>query len=261
MEFLRNKTVFITGASAGIGKACAFKFAKEGSNLILTARREDLLNESADKLRKEFNVKIYAVKLDVRNRHEVEHAVNSLPDEWKQIDILINNAGLAKGLANIHEDDPDNWEEMIDTNLKGLLYVTRQITPLMIKRNSGHIINLGSTAGHVSYPKGGVYCSTKFAVRAITDALRQELNDTSIRISSVDPGMVETDFSITRFDGDINRAKKVYDGIEPLVAEDIAESILFVASRPPHVTIQQLIIAPTAQANIYVVNRNKKSSM
>lgn len=259
MSNLTGKMVFITGATAGIGKACAYAFAEEGCNLLLSARRINLLNEVAEDIRSKYKIRVHALKLDVRNREEVQHTVNSLPRELKEIDILINNAGLAKGLAKLHEDDPNNWEEMIDTNVKGLLYVTRAVVPLMVKRNKGHVINLGSTAGHVAYPNGSVYCSTKFAVRALTDSLRQELIDKNIRVSSVDPGMVETDFNITRFNGDEARAKKVYEGLEPLTAEDVAETILFVASRPERVSIQQVIITPTAQANIYVINRKKDS--
>ena len=255
MISLKDKIVFITGASAGIGKACAKVFAKEGSKLILTARRINILNEFADELRKEFNIEVYAAKLDVKNQDEVKWTVNSLPEEWKKIDILVNNAGLGKGFSKIHEDDTQNWEEMIDTNLKGLLYVTREVVPGMAERKSGHVINLGSTAGHMSYSGGGVYCATKFGVRAISDALRIDLLDKNVRVSSVDPGAVETNFSVVRFDGDKEKAKNVYKGFEPLLADDIAETIIFCATRPPNANISEVIITASSQANSFFIHR------
>lgn len=255
MESVKNKIVFITGATAGIGKACAETFAKEGSKLILCARRLNKLNELADKLRKDFDADIYAIQLDVRNREKVEWAVNSLPDEWKEIDILVNNAGLGRGLNKLYEDDPDGWEEMIDTNIKGLLYVTRYITPGMVERKSGHVINIGSIAGHEAYSKGSVYCATKHAVNAVTKSLRMDVLDKGIRVSTVDPGMVETDFSKVRFYGDEEKAKNVYNGLEPLIGEDIAEAVLFCATRPAHANINEMIIMPSVQANAFVVHR------
>lgn len=249
MESLKDKIVFITGATSGIGKACAEEFARAGSNLILSARRIDLLNSITEELKKEFGVKVFSFQLDVRDRAAVESAVASLPEEWKNIDILINNAGLAIGMNKFYEDNPDNWEPMIDTNIKGLLYVSRAIVPLMVKRNSGHIINLGSIAGHEAYPKGSVYCATKHAVDAITQSLRMDLVETKIRVSSIDPGMVETNFSVIRFEGDTEKAKNVYKGLDPLTGKDIAETIVFMASRPPHVVIADVIIYPTNQAS------------
>lgn len=255
MNSLKNKIVFITGATAGIGKSSAYAFAKEGAKLILTARRIDVLNELANDLKKEFNTEVYAAKLDVKNLKEVKHVIDSLPADWKNIDILLNNAGLAKGFGHIYTDDEINWDEMIDTNIKGVLYVTRQIVPGMIERGGGHIINLGSTAGHMSYANGGVYCATKFGIRAISDALRIELLDKNVRVSSVDPGAVETEFSNTRFNGDKEKAKNVYKGITPLNGDDIAEAIIFCATRPPHANINEIIITPSVQANSFFIHR------
>ncbi|MBU2492062.1 MAG: SDR family oxidoreductase [Bacteroidetes bacterium] len=255
MESLKNKIIFITGATAGIGKSTAFAFAKQGAKLVLTARREEVLNNLAGELKNKFNIEVYTSKMDVKNAEEVKNVISSLPARWSDIDILINNAGLAKGFGHIYEDDPANWDEMIDTNLKGALYVIRYIVPGMIKRGSGHVINLGSTAGHMSYANGGVYCATKFGIRAISDALRIELLDKNIRVSSVDPGAVETEFSNNRFNGDKARAKKVYEGTTPLNGDDIAEAILFCASRPPHANINEVIITPNVQANSFFIHR------
>ncbi len=257
MEKLKNKIVFITGASSGIGKACAEKFAEEGADLILSARRVDLLNEIYEPLKNKYGRNIYSFKLDVRNPSEVEKAVGALPDEWKKIDILINNAGLAKGYSKIYEGKISDWEEMIDTNVKGLLYVTRQILPLMIERMSGHVINIGSTAGHEVYPNGNVYCATKFAVNALTQAIRMETIDKNIRVSTVDPGMVITDFSNIRFSGDTERAKKVYEGVKALTAGDIANTVLFCAALPEHINISEIIITPTQQASVAYIHRKK----
>jgi NADP-dependent 3-hydroxy acid dehydrogenase YdfG len=257
MESLKNKTVFITGASAGIGQACAVEFAKQGANLILTARRTDRIKALADKLSKEHGVKTLAISLDVRDSKAVEKAIVSLSGEWKNIDILINNAGMAKGLVKLYEDDIQNWEEIIDTNVKGLLYVTRQILPGMVERQQGHIINLGSIAGHEAYGKGAVYCASKHAVRAITNAVRIDCLDKNIRVSSIDPGMVETEFSEVRFFGDKQKAKDVYKGLEPLTPTDIAETAVFIAMRPKHVNISDVVIMPTAQANAFVSYRTE----
>lgn len=252
MEPLKNKIVFITGATSGIGKACAEEFARAGSNLILCARRLELLNSISEDIRKEFGVKVYDFQLDVRNRKAVESAVASLPEEWKNIDILINNAGLAIGMNKFYEDNPDNWEPMIDTNIKGFLYVARAVVPLMVKRNSGHIINLGSIAGQQAYPKGAIYCATKHAVDAVTKSLRMDLVETKVKVSSIDPGMVETNFSVIRFEGDTEKARNVYRGLDPLVGKDIAETIVFMASRPPHVVIADVVIYPVHQASATV---------
>ncbi|PID59235.1 MAG: NAD(P)-dependent oxidoreductase, partial [Ignavibacteriae bacterium] len=233
MQNLNEKIVFITGATSGIGEACAYKFAENGAAIIITARRVNLLEKLSKNLKAKFNAKVYALKMDVKNRKEVEWAINSLPDDLRNIDILINNAGLAKGLNKFYEDNIDNWEEMIDTNLKGLMYVTRTILPGMIKRESGHIINIGSIAGHEVYPKGHIYCATKHAVNAITKGLRIDCVDKNVRVSTVDPGAVETNFSVIRL-GNKEKAKNVYKGLTPLVGEDVADAVLFCATRPPH---------------------------
>lgn len=252
---LSGKIVFITGASAGIGKACAQAFAREGARLILTARRADRLAALAEELKEQCHTDMLTMQLDVRKRKEVFAVVDALPDAWKRIDILINNAGLGRGLEKLHEGNPDDWEEMIDTNVKGLLYVTRAILPGMVDRRSGHIINIGSIAGHEAYPKGNVYNATKFAVDGLTKAVRMELVDTPLRVSTVDPGLVETEFSIVRFHGDEERAKKVYAEIEACTPEDVAEAVLFCATRPAHVSINQVVIMPTAQASPHVIHR------
>ena len=257
MGLLSNKIAFITGASSGIGKACAEEFAKEGANLILSARRIEQLNKFAESLKENYKVKVYSFKLDVRNLNEVEEAVSSLPKEWKKIDILLNNAGLARGFDKIYEGNITQWEEMIDTNIKGLLYVTRQILPLMVKQMKGHVINIGSTAGHEVYMHGNVYCASKFAVTALTQAIRIDTLDKNIRVSTVDPGLVETEFSKVRFSGDAERAQKVYEGIIPLTAEDVANVVLFCATRPDHVNISEVILTPTAQASTTYIHRQK----
>jgi len=257
MESLENKIVFITGASSGIGKACAVEFAKAKSRLILSARRVELVKKLAEELKQKFNTQSLVFELDVRKRKDVERLISELPEEWKKIDILINNAGLAKGFAKLHEDNPDNWEDMIDTNVKGLLYVTRAIVPLMTDRKTGHVINIGSIAGRTAYPNGSVYCATKHAVLAINNSLRMDLIDKNIRVSTVDPGMVETDFSNIRFNGDKEKAKQVYKGLKPLVAEDIADAVIYCASRPKHVNISEVVITPTAQANAFVAYREQ----
>ena len=249
MGALQGKTIFITGASSGIGKACAEAFAKEGSRLILAARREDRLLEVGKDLEKRFGVKTKSYQLDVRNLKEVKKTISSFPDDWKKIDILINNAGLARGFSKIYEGDILHWEEMIDTNVKGLLYVTREILPLMIENGSGHVINIGSTAGHEVYLKGNVYCATKFAVNALTQSIRIDVLDKNIKVSTVDPGMVETEFSLVRYSGDNEKAKNTYNGLKPLKAEDVANAVLFCASQPNHVNINEIIITPSVQAS------------
>jgi len=246
----KNKIVFITGASSGIGKACAEEFAEKGANLILCARRKNLIDELAEKLKEK--TKVFTIKLDVRNNNEVQKVVESLPGEWKSIDILINNAGLGRGLNKLYEDNVEGWEEMIDTNIKGLLYVTRAIVPGMVKRGKGHVINIGSIAGHEAYPGGGVYCATKHAVNAITKSLRMDVLDKGIRVSTVDPGMVETNFSNVRFYGDEERAKNTYKGLTPLTGKDIAEAVIFCATRPAHANINEIIIMPSIQASAFV---------
>jgi 3-hydroxy acid dehydrogenase / malonic semialdehyde reductase len=255
MVSLKDKVVFITGASSGIGAASARQFAAAGAKLLLCARRMDRLIALAAELKAAHNTSSHVFTLDVRRRKDVAAAIAALPAEWKSISILLNNAGLARGLDNLHEGNADDWDEMIDTNMKGLLYISRAVIPFMVERGEGHIINLGSIAGHIVYPKGNVYCATKFAVGALTQALRLDLNGTNIRVSSVDPGMVETEFSLVRFHGDKERADKTYQAFDPLTADDIAETILYCATRPPHVNIQEVLIMPTAQASPYVVNR------
>ncbi len=251
MSYLQGKTVLVTGASSGIGEATARKFAQAGCKLILAARRVDRLQRLASNL----PTKCHLVELDVRNRQAVDQTVASLPPEFAAIDILINNAGKARGLAKLHEADIADHEEMIDTNVKGLLYCSRAVVPGMVKRGSGHIINIGSIAGHEVYPNGSVYCASKHAVDALTKGLRLDLVDTPIRVSTVDPGLVETEFSLVRFHGDEERAKKVYQGYKPLTADDIADTILWIVERPVHVQIAEVIILPTAQGNAYITHK------
>lgn len=250
-----NKTALITGASAGIGEATAKILASHGYRLILTARRVERLQALAKTLNEKYGTESHIVQLDVRNRQQVHDAIQSLPDEWKKIDVLINNAGLASGLAPIESGDMDDWDVMIDTNVKGLLYVTRNVLPLMIANQSGHIINIGSIAGKEVYANGNVYCATKHAVDALNKAMRIDLAKYPIKVTSINPGAVETEFSIVRFHGDVERAKKVYEGFENLVADDIAEAIWFALSRPAHVNINELIIMPTAQPMAGVIHR------
>jgi len=258
MNLLKGKITFITGASSGIGKACAEVFAREKSNLILTARRIDRLKVLANNLEKSYGIKVKCLKLDVRNYDEVKNAIDSLDKNWNKIDILVNNAGLSRGLDKIHEGKKEDWDEMIDTNIKGLAYVTRHVLPLMVKRKKGHVINIGSTAGHDVYPSGNVYAATKFAVKALSQSTRYDVLDMGIKVTSVDPGMVETEFSIVRFRGDKERAKKVYTGINPLSPKDVAETVLFCATRPQNVNINQVILTPLAQASSTQIVRKEK---
>ncbi|ARV59989.1 NAD(P)-dependent oxidoreductase [Nostocales cyanobacterium HT-58-2] len=255
MLSVQNQTVLITGASSGIGAACAKVFASAGAKLILAARRLERLQELADELSKNFTTDIHLLQLDVRDRAAVESAISSLPPSWSLIDILINNAGLSRGLDKLHEGDFQDWEEMIDTNIKGLLYLTRYVVPGMVKRDHGHVVNIGSIAGHQTYPGGNVYCGTKAAVRAISEGLKQDLLGTPIRVSSVDPGMVETEFSEVRFHGDSDRAQKVYQGLKPLTPDDIADVIFFCVTRPSHVNINEVVLMPVDQASTTLVNR------
>jgi NADP-dependent 3-hydroxy acid dehydrogenase YdfG len=246
---------FITGASAGFGKAIAEKFAANGWNVIVTGRRKVRVDVLARQLKEKYNVNTLALSFDVRNNDEVKKAVASLEGEWKNIDLLVNNAGLAAGLSPIQEGSLDDWEQMIDTNVKGLLYVTRCIAPLMIERKSGHIINIGSIAGKEVYANGNVYCATKHAVDALTKAMRVDMVQHNIRVTQIAPGMAETEFSLVRFKGDEEKAKTVYKGLTPLSAEDIAETAWWVASRPAHVNINDIVIMPTAKANSTTVVR------
>lgn len=252
MASIRDMIVFVTGASSGIGQSCAHAFADAGARLLLCARRKERLDSLAEELRAKYGADVFTLQLDVRDRPAVEKAVAELPAEWKDIDILVNNAGLARGFDKLHEGDVNDWEEMIDTNVKGLLWVSRCVIPGMVARSRGHIINIGSIAGHDPYPKGSVYNATKFAVDAITRALRMDLVDTPLRVSSVDPGLVETEFSLVRFHGDTERAKNVYTDIDVCSPDDIADAVLYCATRPPHVSINEIIIMPTAQASSIV---------
>ncbi|MBD1944456.1 SDR family oxidoreductase [Coleofasciculus sp. FACHB-712] len=255
MISIKDKIVVITGASSGIGAACAKMFAQAGAKLILVARRQERLQELADELSKEFSCQLHLLALDVRDRASVESAFSSLPDAWAEVDILINNAGLSRGLNKLHEGSIQDWEEMIDTNIKGLLYCTRYLVPGMVKRGKGHVVNLGSIAGHQTYPGGNVYCASKAAVKSISEGLKQDLLGTPVRVTSVDPGLVETEFSQVRFHGDSDRAQKVYQGLTPLTPEDIADVIFFCVTRPAHVNISELLLVPTDQATATQVHR------
>lgn len=246
---LKGKIVFITGASSGIGEACAREFAKLKANLILAARRKDRLKKLSDELENTNQIKVKCLEVDVRNFEDVQNKINSLESSWKQIDILVNNAGLAKGLEKIYEGKLSDWDEMIDTNVKGLLNVTRIVSPGMVERQSGHIINIGSTAGHEVYTYGNVYSATKFAVKSLTQSFRLDMLDKGIKVSSVDPGMVYTEFSKVRFSGDESRAEQVYKGITPLSPNDVAEAVVFCATRPLNVNINEVILTPTQQAS------------
>ncbi|MHB1938142.1 MAG: SDR family oxidoreductase [Acidobacteriaceae bacterium] len=252
---LAGKIAFITGASSGIGAACAESFARAGARLLLAARRNDRLREMVADLRAAGAEAVHTVALDVRDRKQVQAVVDGLPAEWQAIDVLINNAGLSRGLEKVHEGKIDDWEEMIDTNVKGLLYVTRAVVPGMVKRGAGHVVNIGSTAGHMTYPNGAVYCATKAAENRITEGLREDLLGTPIRVTTIDPGMVETEFSKVRFHGDEGRAAKVYQGLTPLQAEDVSEAILWAVTRPAHVNIAQVVLTSVDQANSLLFNR------
>lgn len=250
-------TVLITGATSGIGLACAKVFAKNGYNLILTGRRNDRLNQIKVEIEKECSIKVSTLNFDIRDRQQCELALQSLSNESLKIDLLINNAGLAAGLSTIQEGKLEHWETMIDTNIKGLLYISRIVSRLMIEQQiKGHIINIGSIAGKEVYPNGNVYCASKHAVDALNKAMRIDLLPHQIKVSAVNPGMVDTEFSLVRFDGDAERAKKVYEGLKPLLAEDVAETVFWVASRPAHVNINDIIIMPTAQATSTINIRN-----
>ncbi|WP_316841645.1 SDR family NAD(P)-dependent oxidoreductase [Pedobacter gandavensis] len=250
------KTALITGATSGIGAACADLFAAQGYNLILVARREELLKEGARSLEEKHGIEIKALVADVRIHDDLSYALETLPAAWKQVDVLINNAGLSQGLDPIDKGSISDWDTMIDTNVKGLLYVTKIVSNWMILRKSGHIINIGSIAGQEVYPNGNVYCATKHAVDALNKGMRIDLLPHGIKVTAINPGMVETEFSKVRFKGDESRAKKVYDGLEPLVANDIAEAIWFAVSRPAHVNINDMLIMPTAQASGAIIKRD-----
>lgn len=244
-----RKIALITGASSGIGKASAKILAQNNYDVIITGRRAAMLENLESQIRSETDADVLSLIFDVRKNEEVRQAINSLKGKWKDIEVLVNNAGLAAGLNSIEEGDINDWELMIDTNIKGLLYMTRTISPGMVSRNSGHIINIGSIAGKEVYEKGNVYCATKFAVDALTQGMRIDLAKHEIKVTSINPGAVETEFSLVRFKGDSEKAEKVYEGFIPLYENDIAEAVLFVVSRPPHVNINDMLIMPTAQAS------------
>ena len=255
MASLNGKIVLVTGASSGIGRATAIAFAREGARILLCARRLDRLEELQQTLHSAGAKDVHILKLDVQRRAEVDAAFAALPSAWNTIDILVNNAGLSRGLSKVYEDDPQNWEEMIDTNVKGLLYVTRSVVPRMVARGSGHVINLGSTAGHMTYANGTVYCASKAAEKAISEGLKLDLMGTPVRVTSIDPGMVETDFSAVRFRGDREKAAKVYQNITPLQPEDVADAIVWAATRPAHVNIHTVLMTSIDQANSLILNR------
>jgi NADP-dependent 3-hydroxy acid dehydrogenase YdfG len=255
MTTIKNKIVFITGASSGFGKAAAIAFAKKGAKLILAARRTSKLKEFSAELKKKYQAEVLPLTLDVRKKNDVFKAVNFLPLKWKKIEILVNNAGLSRGLDKLHEGKMLDWDEMIDTNVKGLLYVSRAVIPIMVKNNSGHIINIGSIAGHEVYPKGNVYCASKHAVDAVTKGMRLDLVDTDIRVTTIDPGLAETEFSIVRFRGNVNKAKDVYKGIEALKPEDVADAVIYAVTRPLNVVVAEMILVPNKQASAMVTHR------
>jgi serine 3-dehydrogenase len=255
MNRLQGKTALVTGASAGIGEATAKAFASFGSNLILLARRKERLAHLKAQLEGEFSIQVSTYGLDVRNQESVEALAATLKEEGMIPDILVNNAGKALGLHLLHEGLLSDWEEMIDTNVKGLLYMTRAILPLMVERNQGHVVNIGSIAGHQVYPKGAVYNASKFAVKALNEGMALDLIGTSIRVSSIDPGLVQTEFSEVRFHGDTEKAEGVYKGFQPLQAEDIADLVTFVASRPQHVNVLDMVVLPTAQRSATMVHK------
>ena len=251
----RKKIVFITGATSGFGKAMAYKFAQHGYDLVINGRREARLRAIEKDLLEQYDCKAISLVFDVRDSDKVAEEINSLPHNYKMIDILINNSGLAAGLSNIQDGDINDWNTMIDTNVKGLLYVSRIIMPWMIANGSGHIINISSIAGKEAYLRGNIYCATKFAVDAITKSMRIDLLEHGIKVTSIDPGAADTEFSLVRFNGDIERAKKPYEGYEPLHAEDIADIVFFAATRPPHVVLNDIVVTPLAQANTMYINK------
>ncbi len=251
-----NKIIMITGATAGFGRATARKFAKNGYNVIITGRRKERLDELEKELG-EYKVEVLALNFDVRKRYEVEDTITGLPDKWKNIDILVNNAGLAVGLSHVDDADVDDWDRMVDTNVKGLLYVTRAVSPLMVARSRGHIFNISSIAGTDVYENGNVYCATKSAVNSLSKAMRIDLLKHNIKVTNIAPGMAETEFSLVRFKGDKEKSKNVYTGVDALTGDDIAEVIFYCATLPAHVCINDLSITPTQQAAVGVLNRKQ----
>lgn len=250
------KIALITGATSGIGYATALKLAENGYDTIITGRRLNLLSDLEKRIKKDYKVNVLSLSFDIRKNEEVVKVFEKLPLNWQKIDVLVNNAGLAVGLEPIQSGKIDDWERMIDTNLKGLLYITRKVAPLMIQNNSGHIVNIGSIAGKEVYPNGNVYNATKHAVDALSQAMRIDLVNHGIKVTAIHPGMVETEFSLVRFKGNEKTAKDVYKGFDPLMAEDIADAIIFAITRPAHVNINDMLIMPTAQASATVINKN-----
>ena len=257
MERMRDQVVFITGASSGIGEACAHAFAREGARLLLAARRGDRLAAMERRLRDDGAASVRHVSLDVRDSARVRRMVEELPEDWKAIEVLVNNAGLSRGLDKLHEGELQDWEEMIDTNVKGLLYVDRAVVPLMVERGRGTVVHIGSIAGRQLYPGGNVYCASKHAVRAVTEGLRIDLLGTGVRVTTVDPGLVETEFSVVRFHGDRARASGTYRGMTPLTGADVADVVVFAATRPPHVDIAEVLVFPVDQAGATFVHRRE----
>ena len=254
---LRNSVVLITGASSGIGAATAKAFAKQGARLLLCARRLEKLKAAEAGLREDGATDVFSFALDVRNRKEVEGTLAALPDGWAAVDVLVNNAGLSRGMTKLYEDEPDNWEEMIDTNIKGLLFITRAVVPGMVQRGRGHVISMGSTAAYITYANGAVYCASKAAEKALSEGLKLDLMGTPVRVTSIDPGMVETDFSLVRFRGDEERAAKVYQNITPLTPDDVADAIVWAATRPAHVNIHTVLMTTIDQGNSVTFNRRE----
>ncbi|MGQ9819104.1 MAG: SDR family NAD(P)-dependent oxidoreductase [Candidatus Kapaibacteriales bacterium] len=252
---LSGKTAFISGATSGIGLAIAETFAENGAKLILLARRKKRLKELSKSLLSKFSTETYLITADVRFFEILEREINNIPENFKNIDILINNAGLARGLEKIYDGKIDDWNEMIDTNIKGILYLTKLISPIFLKKNSGHIVNIASIAGRQVYPNGNVYCATKSAVKTLSEAMIIDFNGTNIKITNVDPGLVKTEFSVVRFHGDKARAKAVYSGYKPLSPYDVANVVLFCVTLPEHVVVQDILITPLAQATTTIVNK------
>ena len=251
-----KKTILITGASSGIGEGCARKFASQGARLILNSRSADKLTALAEELKEKYDAECYVMPFDVCNRESAAAALNALPQEWKSIDVLVNNAGLAIGVDKEYEGNLDEWDVVIDTNVKALLSMTRLVVPGMVERGRGHIINIGSIAGDAAYPGGSVYCATKAAVKALSDGLRIDLVDTPLRVTNIKPGLVETNFSVVRFRGDKEKADNVYRGIKPLNGDDIAEVVYFAASAPEHMQVAEILVMPTYQATGTIVSKN-----
>jgi NADP-dependent 3-hydroxy acid dehydrogenase YdfG len=252
-----NKIVLITGATSGIGKSCAYKFAENDYNLIITGRRQERLDELQKEISQKFGVEVLSLCFDIRLNDEVVKAINSLTGNWKGIDVLVNNAGLAVGLNKIQDGEIDDWERMIDTNVKGLLYISRAVMPLLVERNKGHVINIGSIAGKEVYPNGNVYCATKHAVDALTKAMRIDMVDHNTKVTQIAPGAIETEFSIVRFKGDESKAKSVYNGYNPLLPDDVADVVYYTTTLPDHVNINDLVLMPTAQASAVVFNKKQ----